>query len=189
LCKIVTISAKPKPNPFLPKKLKDHSIMDKSANKVDSKTQALETLKLFRIIFKSANRHFHEIEKLAGIGGASLWALAEIVETDKLTVTDLASHMSIHQSTASNLLDKLEAEGYINRVKSTSDRRVVYLEASERGRAVLKKAPLPHRGILPDALMRLNPETLAQLYEHLTELVNGMEKIQINAAFEPLGKN
>lgn len=32
--------------------------------------QALETLKLFRIIFKSANRHFHEIEKIAIIGGS-----------------------------------------------------------------------------------------------------------------------
>jgi DNA-binding MarR family transcriptional regulator len=162
--------------------------MDTPENNINSKTQALETLKLFRIIFKSANRHFHEIEKLAGIGGASLWALAEIVETDKLTVTDLATHMSIHQSTASNLLDKLEAEGYITKVKSTRDRRVVYLIATDQGREILTKAPLPHRGILPDALMRLNPEVLTELYTHLAELVNGMDKIQINAAFEPLGK-
>lgn len=163
--------------------------MDATANIVNSKTQALETLKLFRIIFKSANRHFHEIEKLAGIGGASLWALAEIAEADKLTVTDLATHMSIHQSTASNLLDKLESEGYITRVKSSSDRRVVYLIATDQGRDALTKAPLPHRGILPDALMRLNPELLAELHNLLTELVKGMEKTQINTAFEPLGKN
>jgi DNA-binding MarR family transcriptional regulator len=163
--------------------------MDTPENNTNSKIQALETLKLFRIIFKSANRHFHEIEKLAGIGGASLWALAEIVETEKLTVTDLATHMSIHQSTASNLLDKLESEGYITRVKSTSDRRVVYLIATDQGREVLARAPLPHRGILPDALMRLNPEVLTELHNHLTQLVGGMEKIQINTAFEPLGKN
>lgn len=162
--------------------------MDTSPNLSDVKSQALETLKLFRIIFKSANRHFHEIEKLAGIGGASLWALAEIAENDKLTVTDLAKHMSIHQSTASNLLDKLEMDGYISRVKSTHDRRVVYLEATQQGREMLKRAPLPHRGILPDALMRLNPERLEQLHGQLTELVGGMQKIQINAAFEPLGK-
>lgn len=163
--------------------------MDIPENNVKSQTQALETLKLFRIIFKSANRHFHEIEKLAGIGGASLWALAEIAEADKLTVTDLATCMSIHQSTASNLLDKLESESYISRVKSTSDRRVVYLVVTDQGREILKKAPLPHRGILPDALMRLNPEVLAELHNLLTELVKGMEKAQINTAFEPLGKN
>ncbi len=163
--------------------------MDTLENNTNSKIQALETLKLFRIIFKSANRHFHEIEKLAGIGGASLWALAEIVEADKLKVTELATNMSIHQSTASNLLDKLESEGYIAKVKSTTDRRVVYLIATDQGREVLTKAPLPHRGILPDALMRLDPKVLSELHHHLMDLLNGMDKAQISAAFEPLGKS
>lgn len=158
-------------------------------HKVDFKTQALETLKLFRVIFKSANRHFHEIEQLAGIGGASLWALAEIAEAGRLTVSDLAKHMSIHQSTASNLLDKLEQQGYILRTRSTKDRRVVYLQSTELGHEVLKRAPLPHRGILPDALLRLDPQKLAALHSQLIELVGGMQNIQINAAFEPLGKD
>lgn len=163
--------------------------MDNSPDKADIKTLALETLKLFRIIFKSANRHFHEIEKLAGIGGASLWALAEIAENEKLTVTDLAKNMSIHQSTASNLLDKLELQGYISRIRSAHDRRVVYLQSTDQGREILKRAPLPHRGILPDALLRLDPAKLAALHGQLIELVGGMQQIQINAAYEPLGKD
>lgn len=152
-----------------------------------SKATALEALKLFRIIFKSANRHFHEIEKIAGIGGASLWALAEIGEIDNLTVSKLASAMSIHQSTASNLIDKLETKGYITRVRSLDDRRVVYLTLTDIGSELLTKAPLPHRGILPDALMRLDPEVLTALNNHLTELISGMERKHVNGAFEPLG--
>ncbi len=156
-----------------------------SGNALDA---ALDALKLFRIIFKSANRHFHEIEKVAGIGGASLWALAEAAESDKLTVSELANRMSIHQSTASNLLDKLEADGYIEKVRSTSDRRVVHIMLTGQGRDVLAKAPLPHRGMLPDALMRLNPTALTELNHHLTALVKGMEGAHVSAAFEPLGK-
>ena len=152
-----------------------------------AKTTALEALKLFRIIFKSANRHFHEIEKIVGIGGASLWALAEIGEIDNLTVSKLASAMSIHQSTASNLIDKLETKGYITRVRSEDDRRVVYLTLTDVGRELLAKAPLPHRGILPDALMRLDPQTLIELNNHLTLLISGMERKHANGAFEPLG--
>lgn len=152
-----------------------------------SETTALEALKLFRIIFKSANRHFHEIEKVVGIGGASLWALAEIGEVDNLTVSKLAGAMSIHQSTASNLIDKLETKGYISRVRSSDDRRVVYLTLTDIGRDQLAKAPLPHRGILPDALMRLEPETLIELNNHLTLLISGMERKHAKGAFEPLG--
>lgn len=162
--------------------------MNHTQGSASSRNTALDVLKLFRIIFKSANRHFHEIEKAAGIGGASLWALAEVAESDKLTVTELASRMSIHQSTASNLLDKLGVEGYIEKVRSTSDRRVVHIILTEQGRNTLVTAPLPHRGMLPDALMRLNPTTLAELNHHLLELLKGMEGAHAGAAFEPLGK-
>jgi DNA-binding MarR family transcriptional regulator len=151
------------------------------------KNTQLETLMSFRIIFKSANRHFHEIEKVVGIGGASLWALAEIGETDNITVSKLASAMSIHQSTASNLIDKLENKGYIIRIRSLIDRRVVNLTITDIGRALLEKAPLPHRGILPDALMRLHPETLIELNNHLTLLISGMQKKHVKGAFELLG--
>ncbi len=147
----------------------------------------LETLKLFRIIFKSVNRHFHDIEKAVGIGGASLWALAEVAESDNITVTKLAQKMSVHQSTASNLIDKLVTDGYLMRIKDINDRRIVHLSLTSRGKDVLKNAPLPHRGILPDALMRLNPDSLEQLNQYLNELIATMDAKQSSAAFEPLG--
>lgn len=154
----------------------------------ETKEVALETLKLFRIIFKSANKHFHDIEKAAGIGGASLWALAEIAETPDLTVSSLAKAMSVHQSTASNLMEKLETGGYAVRTRSLEDRRVVHLSLTEKGRGILTKAPAPYRGILPDALIRMNPESLAALNSHLEELIAGMERTHANGAFEPLGR-
>ncbi len=152
-------------------------------------THALDALRLFRIIFKSANRHFHDIEKAAGIGGASLWALAEIAETEELTVSGLAKAMSIHQSTASNLIEKLETGGYVIRTRSLNDRRVVYLSLTLQGREVLAKAPPPYRGILPDALMKLDPKSLNELNRYLIELISGMEGKSDVGAYEPLGKS
>lgn len=104
---------------------------------------ALDTLALFRIVFKSANLHFHEVEKKAGVGGASLWALAEITENEKLSVSALAKAMAVHQSTASNSMQKLESSAYILRTINTEDKRVVYLEVTPKGRAVLEKCPPP----------------------------------------------
>lgn len=148
---------------------------------------SLETLKQFRIIFKSVNRHFHDIEKAVGIGGAALWALAEVAESDNITVSKLATAMSIHQSTASNLVDKLVSDNYLTRIKDTEDRRVVRLSLTSHGQQVLKRAPLPHKGILPDALMRLNATSLQMLNKHLNELIQLMDAKQASAAFEPLG--
>lgn len=154
---------------------------------LNNSKSVLDTLALFRIVFKSANRHFHEIEKKAGIGGASLWALAEIAESGNLTVSGLAKAMAVHQSTASNLMEKLESSGYVLRTRSTEDRRVVYLEITPKGRATLEKSPPPYRGILPDALMRLDATTLEELNQNLNKLVSSLEHKQVNAGYEPLG--
>lgn len=163
--------------------------MGSSDNAIDNKLVALEALKLFRVIFKSATQHFHEIEKAAGLGGASLWALAEIAESRDLTVSGLARAMSIHQSTASNLLEKIETGGYVLRTRSPDDKRVVHLSLTDKGLDALSKAPPPYRGILPDALMRLPPETLGLLNQNLAELVSRLERKQEEDAFQPLAKS
>ncbi|HQN65430.1 MAG TPA: MarR family transcriptional regulator [Methylophilus sp.] len=148
---------------------------------------ALETLKLFRIIFKSANKHFHEIEQAVGIGGASLWALFEIDKAEEMTITQLADAMSIHQSTASNLIDSLEYKECIEKIRSTTDRRVIFLKATKHGRSLLAKAPLPHKGILPDALMKMDGNDLAALNKQLAQLVDSMQRKHQDTAFDPLG--
>ncbi len=149
---------------------------------------ALETLKLFRIIFKSNNRHFHEVEKATGIGGASLWAIAEIAGNTAITISELSKAMSIHQTTASNLVDKLEKTGYVQRVRSNVDRRVVNIHLTELGRSILKDAPTPFRGVLPDALMKMQTEQLALLKQNLLVLISSMDVKELNAAFETLAE-
>jgi DNA-binding MarR family transcriptional regulator len=145
-------------------------------------------LKLFRVIFQSVNRHSHEVERKAGMGGAQLWALAEIAGRPRITVTELAKAMSIHQSTASNLLEKLVSQNYVARDRSDEDRRVVLLTLTQRGEEILHKAPLPHRGVLSDALLKMNENELAALQLSLETLVTQLEFKQLKGAYEPLGK-
>lgn len=152
-----------------------------------SDPNAVEALKLFRIIFKSASKHFSEVESSAGISGVSLWALAEIADASELTVNGLAEAMSIHQSTASNLLEKMEKCGYVAKHRSADDRRVVKLSLTDAGRDVLASAPQPHRGVLPDVLMRLDPKFLDRLRRDLKKLVRMLDKKDKDGAFDPLG--
>jgi DNA-binding MarR family transcriptional regulator len=152
-----------------------------------SDPKALETLRLFRIIIKSATRHFAEVEKSTSISGASLWALAEISGASDLTVNGLADAMSIHQSTASNLLEKLEKGGCVVKHRSGDDKRVVKLSLTDKGRSILANAPQPYRGLLLDALMRLDEKALDRLRRDLKKLVGVLDKKHKDGAFELLG--
>lgn len=133
-----------------------------------------DVLKQFRLIFQSVRKHFQSVEALCGISGSQLWALARVVESPGLRVTELARAMTIHQSTASNLVESLVQQGLVRRERAEADQRVVLLHPTEAGQAIYEGAPQPIRGVLPDALARLEPAALAGLQQHLSTLIELM---------------
>jgi len=135
---------------------------------------ALEVLKKFRQVFRAAKLHFSAVEKRAGVTGAQLWALCELDEQPGVRVTDLAAAMALHQSTVSNLIDKLLRKRLIRRDRGDIDGRVVRLYLTSAGERVVRSAPQPARGVLPDALEHLPPTTLRGLDQQLTNLLRRM---------------
>lgn len=156
-------------------------------NNREASNLSLEVLGKFRIIFKSASKHFESIEKTVGVSGAQLWALSEVAGASELTVNQLAKAMAVHQSTTSNLVEKLEAKGLVVRVRGDHDRRVVKVQATQAGKEALARAPGPFRGILADALMRMDDDELSSLKSSLDRLLDLLEHKSELAAQDPLG--
>ncbi|PWT70362.1 MAG: MarR family transcriptional regulator, partial [Proteobacteria bacterium] len=142
---------------------------------------ALDVLKKFRQVFRAAKLHFGTIEKLVGVSGAQLWAMSELNQHPGMRVTDLAEAMALHQSTVSNLLDKLMRRRLIRRERGDADGRVVRLYLTAAGQKLVRGAPAPARGVLPDALEHLPPAALTGLGRHLDKLLEGM-RVKVPAA-------
>lgn len=142
----------------------------------------------FRIIFGAIRQHFREVEKACGVSGAQVWVLASLAETPGMRVTELAQALSIHASTTSNLLDKIEKGGLLRRERSTQDQRVVRLYLTEAGQAALAAAPRPFTGVLPHALAQLPPPTLARLSQDLDTLIGQMDLANSQDAQRPLSE-
>lgn len=170
----------------------DERIITSLAEKTDSaltsmahEAQTQETLKKFRIIFSSVKKHFQDIESKCGVTGAQLWAISEIADSPGLRVSELARVMSIHQSTASNLVGELEKQHLVKK-KRGEDQRVVRLFLTERGDEVVERAPKPMIGILPDALQRLPTDVLNNLSSNIDVLIATMQHKDEAAATKPL---
>lgn len=129
----------------------------------------------FRLIVNAAKQHYRWIEQECGINGAQLWALWEISRARGMRVSDLCTALAMHQSSVSNVLDKLEKRRLVVRSRSSEDRRVVTLALTAKGKALLERAPKPARGILPEALHRLPPGTLSKLDQSLIALLKCMK--------------
>lgn len=146
----------------------------------------LSVLQRFRVLIRTAQRHSQWIEKQSGVTGAQLWSMQELAEHPGLRVGDLAKRMALHQSTASNMIDKLETAGLLRKERQSSDNRVVRLYLTEAGTAVLAKAPSPARGILPEALRRMDQVALASLQMDLDGLLAQVGRLDEAFGMQPL---
>jgi len=148
--------------------------------------QAAEVLRQFRVIFRSVKKHFQVVERKCGIGGSQLWALVTIAGTPGIRVSDLARTLSVHQSTASNLVEQMVRLGLIVRERDEDDHRVVRLNATPRGSALIARAPQPLVGLLPDALSQLTRHELETLHTALARLLGVMQLRDESAVHTPL---
>lgn len=151
-----------------------------------SKSWSYEVLKKFRLIFKEVQQHSQWVETNCGVSSAQLWAMWELSKRPGLRVTELAKAMCIHQSTASNLLEKLARKGLVKRERPSEDRRTVSLFLTEAGFEVLGKSPLPAQGILQHALFNLPEETLHSLSDNLDSLIEKMGVTDNYATMQPI---
>lgn len=147
---------------------------------------AIEVLRKIRIIIGAVRQHARKLEESCGIGGAQVWALATIAQQPDITVSQLSQALSVHISTASNLIDKLARAGLVERQRIDEDRRVVRLRLTSAGHEVVGRAPTPLTGLLLDALEKLPETRLKSLNVDLAELIRRMHGVNPDAADIPL---
>jgi DNA-binding MarR family transcriptional regulator len=140
----------------------------------------------FRILIRAAQRHSAAIQKQCGVSGAQLWMLQELRDAPGLRVGELAARMAIHQTTTSNLLDSLEKGGYVLKSRDESDQRVINLSLTPKGVKLLRNAPQPARGLLPEALAKVSAADRAKLNAGLQALLDVVDNADKAAGEKPL---
>lgn len=155
-------------------------------SKRGNKQLSLEVLKKFRIIYGSVRQHFRDVEKTCGVSGSQLWIMQEITNTSGIGVSELAERLSIHQSTCSQLVEKLVTRKLIIKERSREDQRRVGLRLSDAAVKLIKNAPGPAEGILPEALNALSAESMQSLDLALEEVIQQLQYRDDKLATRPL---
>ncbi|MBO7563716.1 MAG: MarR family transcriptional regulator [Clostridiales bacterium] len=95
-------------------------------------------------------------------------------EKDGITVSEICERLKLDSGTVSPLLKKLQKAGYIRKVRSEADDRVVEITLTEEGRALQEKAKdVP---LKVASCIELAPEKAKMLYELLYELLDAQNK-------------
>lgn len=172
-------------NAFEQKRL---TIIGMSPQLTDPSPLAMEVLQQFRIIYGTLRQHFREVEERCGLTGSQMWILQEVQRTPELGVTELALRMGIHQSTCSQLIDKLVSLGCLTKTRQREDQRRVGLCLAPAGIAAISLLPGPAQGILPEALSSLPDVAIKTLHINLSELIRHLPGKDDSFARTPLSE-
>ena len=101
------------------------------------KTELVEVASYFRTILKSIT---HEWKKntIHNFSMTHFKVLYTLNCEGQMKVSELADSIGLTPGAITGVSDKLLAEGYVDRVRAEDDRRVVYIELTEKGKGMLE---------------------------------------------------
>jgi DNA-binding MarR family transcriptional regulator len=140
----------------------------------------LAVLVQFRDVVRAMRNHYRLVERATGISGACVWAMSELESAPGLRISELAARLAIHQSTASNLVERLAAAGLVQR-RADADRRVTHVHLTRRGRLALSRAPSQRRGVLQQGLSQLPLPVLLRLHKDIDRLLAEIGSVEVRA--------
>lgn len=105
-----------------------------------------------RRVFQVVNEQAKRAKRETGLTGPQLWAIKMIGDFSPIRVSDLAARMYLHPATVVGILNRLELLGFIKRIRTNQDRRVVRIELTDEGNVIFVKAPQVAQGLLVTGL-------------------------------------
>ncbi|GAB6932962.1 MarR family winged helix-turn-helix transcriptional regulator [Calditerricola satsumensis] len=103
-------------------------------------------------------------------------ALLWLDECGDLTISELSNRMYLACSTITDLVDRMEKNGLVERVRDQSDRRVVRIRLLDKGRQIIQEVLKRRREYLAEVLAHVPPDDVREIRRALTRLNETMEK-------------
>ena len=107
---------------------------------MDQLDQVLTSL---RRVIRATDLHSKRLAKETGLTAPQILLLQAIRRLEGAAIGQLANEVSLSQATVTTILDRLEKRGYIERARSTVDKRKVHVHLTDMGIEVLRDAPTP----------------------------------------------
>jgi DNA-binding MarR family transcriptional regulator len=102
-----------------------------------------QVLMSLRRVIRATDLHSKHLAKVSGLTAPQILLLQAIRKLEGAVIGQLANEVSLSQATVTSILDRLEKKEYIERERSTVDKRKVHVHLTELGIEVLRDAPLP----------------------------------------------
>lgn len=125
---------------------------------MDERTVRIEE-NLRRVCYKIKKKG-REILNDVDITPPQFEALQYLIHEQNLTIGELSSKMYLACSTVTDLLDRMERNELVKRVKDENDRRIVRIEVLDKGHNLLQSVMETRRQYVSEIMAELSEDTI-----------------------------
>ncbi len=93
-----------------------------------------------------------------------------------LGISVLSEHIGLANSTTSGIIDRLERDGWVTRVRGEMDQREVWVQIKDKGRNLFKRIPVDVEEFWKTTIGRLSAKDQVELVNSLRKLKQVMEQ-------------
>ena len=129
-----------------------------------------------RRMVRAAELHSRDTERLHGVSVAQLHVVWVAAHSEHTPIGRLARETGVTGASLTGLVDRMEEQNLVERVRSPDDKRRVFIEITEKGRKVLANHPLPFDNRFVDALERLESWRRTHLLSEMQHVADMMER-------------
>ena len=150
---------------------------EKTLNNYSEEKSIINTEKDLRWIAGIIKRNGRKILKNYPITSPQFIALQWVIDRENLTIGELSNKIGLAFSTTTDLVDRMEKNGLVERVRDTTDRRVVRIVPLEKGKSIIKEVISKRQQYLGEVMSNLSEEEKNTISNSLNLLLMEMRKL------------
>lgn len=125
-----------------------------------------------RKIINTVDIYAAKLKEKTGLNSSQLSCLLALDSTGSLPLSKLSKKVALSPSMITSIVDQLESKELVVRNRKTSDRRVILIELTDKGKEVVKAAPPSFQEQLVNSLSYLPEDEKNSIHQHLSKLLS-----------------
>lgn len=150
---------------------------EKMPGEMSSEKRAKKIILALRKIMQHMDNHSRRLNKCYGLTVPQIICLYEIYEKGAMPLSLLSRNVHLSMSTLVGVIDRLEEKGFVQRMRDIKDRRIIFINITDKGTEFVCSSPYLLHNRLNDNLQDLSEIEQINLANSVDILVNVLKEL------------
>lgn len=131
---------------------------------------AIEVIEVMKRVMHNLKKSIHNQFKNSNLTGPQGMLIGTLMHCEKMKISQLSEKLFLSNSTVSGIIDRLEKQEIVERIRSNEDRRVVYVKLTEQFRKDSKEKFVKMEKSIGNKISKATDEERATILKGLKTL-------------------